>query len=631
MAGISPNPVQNWGSIIQSTPLMESEAARNQALTGLVQQQTVGAGIANQLSGLNLGLFRGVLQNFEGQMGPEGQAPSAPGGAAPVQSDDAQSDQSGAQAPQSQAAIPVPGVATSNQSGEQNSAAPAPEANIPMNQGAIEALLRNRFFVNPAGTPQMQRNLQMAALTGNPGLLNYAKEQRDLYVKSANAQNQMDANKLYDLMNTVVSAPKGTALSTLERIEPSAAARIRAVAKAHEQQPDALARQYATWVATATHQYTGRPVIYDQAGVPRDEVTGLPLTGVPQAGLSPYAYSLLAEHGAQMVKVNNPDGSVTTEPLWKANGSGSLQQWMLRTAARQGAYAPGGAGSNMAIAQSGRAAAAVQARQQAQPQQPPGAAAPVAAADDHPVLQKALADPTFRQPAFSGPAGTGPSTVAKAEQAEIGKSYGTLYDEGAQTLDAAKSQLTYLRAAQKVLNDPKTTDFTTLGLPGSAIAEVNRLWGSGGNAATRRQEIVKYLSNAALQNARQLYGSRMTQTEVKLQLEQMNPNAHMTPKALNNLLQEQLRIAQYYQKEGQYVHPYLQATNNPLAYYQWFQQYWPMQKVANGEANPNAGSSPAATPSKAMPSEGTLQAYAAKYFHGNLDQAVAFLRTHNYQ
>lgn len=586
-------PMLNLSDVSQ-LPENVANMGLTQAQTGLVGEQAKQVGLQNMLTGLNLDYYKRALADYSGQ---QGVVPDEQTGGAP--------------APNGAPAAPgAPATSPSNAGGESsNGAPPPPPGALPLDAAGIQAALRNQFFVNPAGTPQQQAQIVRAAALKalNPGLLAAATSQRDNYVKSATAESQKNANTLYDLMTTVANAPSGAAMATLERVSPEAAQLIQQKLGEGGDE-DAAARHYAQTVAMNAHQYTGRGVVFNKNGdgIPRDAVTQMPVTGVPHQGPTPGQWLTFANEAMKPVTLNQGTATIQ-EPQWKYAKAPNPQTYMLQQAARLGLIAPGGAGSNLALAR------ARQALQQVQSSQPQGAPQPgqnpTQITSTDPVMHKALQDTSYRLQTPTYAPGQG-ATKGESDQegATVEAKTNLLKDAATGTL-AASQAMTYLKAAKQILDSKGQSPVTGLWAP--IAHQISRVW--GGVNATNYQEVAKYLSNAALQNARALYGSRMTQTEVKLQLEQMNPHTTMTDKAIRDLIDENLRNSQYTVQMARRAKLYLHAGNDPQYYYDWNEQYWPQEDVVNSQSNSNApalskSAAPASQPSAPVRVTSPMQA-----------------------
>lgn len=166
---------------------------------------------------------------------------------------------------------------------------------------------------------------------------------------------------------------------------------------------------------------------------------------------------------------------------------------------------------------------------------------------------------------------------------EASKKKAQLVDENGQAASLANQQLQYNREALQALPTaevgPMSEWLTTnrqrlieLGVPASVIPS------SG--TVTPTLALNKYLLNAALQGARQIYGSRMTQNEVKLQTEEMSPSAHMTADAIRSLVQQNDVLAQYSVQRNADLQRYLNAGGDPQQFEAWYNSRRPVTEFA---------------------------------------------------
>lgn len=288
---------------------------------------------------------------------------------------------------------------------------------------------------------------------------------------------------------------------------------------------------------------------------------------------------MIAQAGVEPVQEKSGLQTIMV-PRWKAAGFPSLAQYMLSTAASYGKYNGSMPGANQVHAQVRQIATAVQAAHAKATGQQPGQ---IQTSD--PVLTKALSDKSYRVSAPPSTPGVSATPGQIEYSKELGKQKGELYNDAQEATDTASQSLMYLKAAQEVLANPETPT----NISGPAANLVSQVMSAAhitsGNWATQYQEIAKNLANAALQNARSLYGNRMTQMEVRMQKEELNPHQTMTKEALKNLIKEQTNNFQYIVTQAQRVGPYLKAGNNPMRFDVWYQKYWPRQQVTKGVFN----------------------------------------------
>lgn len=602
---------QNWGGIVANIPQTAANVTQTNAQTGLINQQAQGLNIANQRAAIGLALYKHVLGDFTGQQAQGVPDETSSGSSSPAAgSDTAGSDQSGTAG--------QPSARTAQQGGSDQSGEDSVDSGFPDDFNPAE--MRQAFWVNPAGSPRSQQMLLEAAMTGDQGLLQYAQQQRNLQVTSDTAESQKRANDFYDVMGTVANAPKGAALQTLERIAPPLADRIEKQYSNDPAEQDAVARAAAMHLAATAHQYTGRPLALGPDGVYRDKVTGMQVP-VPVAGMSPADYANLTAKGEALVSVPQSDGTDKQMPLWQADKAPNLAAWAAQQAAR------GQAQANIAQSPLGRVpslppglhpAVAAAAMNHPALNQPPGAAPSPTAQPSQPPAQTpaqaqynqqmrtALSDKEYRlqqTPVVSGQSAT---PAAIAQQKETVQARAQLMQDSQAATSAASQALTYLRAAQIVMQSKGKAPI--VGPFGGIIAQASRVFG-GHLDATNFQSVAKYLGNAALQNARSTYGARMTQSEVRLQLEELSPSTKMTPDAINDLLAENTRNALYTLQSARRVRPYLMAGNDPQSYAEWNEQYFKQEDIVNAStkqaAAPNrSGSSAPAIPAGAKTATG---------------------------
>jgi hypothetical protein len=81
--------------------------------------------------------------------------------------------------------------------------------------------------------------------------------------------------------------------------------------------------------------------------------------------------------------------------------------------------------------------------------------------------------------------------------------------------------------------------------------------------------VIKNLGNSALQGARLAYGSRMSTTEVVLQLERLSANADQPAGAIKSLIKEGQAMAQYDSDTGKLAPLYLHSGGDPIQFESW--------------------------------------------------------------
>lgn len=117
---------------------------------------------------------------------------------------------------------------------------------------------------------------------------------------------------------------------------------------------------------------------------------------------------------------------------------------------------------------------------------------------------------------------------------------------------------------------------TEAGVPESLIP-------SSGSVVPTMQ-LNKALKNAALQGARQIYGPRMSQMEVKLQTEEMSPSSSMMRDAIASLMRQNDIRNMYAQARAEDYSQYMSRGGNPLRFESWYATNFPLTKFADAAA-----------------------------------------------
>ena len=317
---------------------------------------------------------------------------------------------------------------------------------------------------------------------------------------------------------------------------------------------------------------TGKPIFSTpQNGV---QTTYDPTTGAPSQSLVPGAAAAAgAMTGAETAaKVNNtpmmvPMGSGVEAPRYPGQIPG--------LGAPPGAQTPGappGAAPAIGVTRAPAPAS-------------PAAAAPLAAAKP--------TDLWSTVPKLPIPNTPGQSTDtfhqkllenAAAKHAELQNTYGQQSDLADQKLQYNAEALKALPNAEVgPLSDWLTTNrqrLLELGMPEGLIPS------SG--TVTPTLELNKNLLNTALQGARSIYGSRMTQNEVKLQTEEMSPGVSMTRDAIGSLIQQDNIRNGYAKQRASDYQTYVAKGGDPMQFEQWYASKRPLQRFAAQSQTPAA-------------------------------------------
>ena len=289
------------------------------------------------------------------------------------------------------------------------------------------------------------------------------------------------------------------------------------------------------------------------------------MRGAPAAKGAIAAGKAAGEKSADIVQVDMGDGTTQQVPYNVARrilGGGAVGLGGGQAPAARPAVAPAPAAAPAAAPQP---AAAV-------PQIPPQLAQP-------------LSDSSFRAELPQAPVGRTLNDAQKTQQQKFVSNAFELKQEGEQTTQGAATTLTYIKAAQAILNSGGHIPTGLTAPMQSAISRGMAALDMGpGDWAAKSQELVKYLGNLALSNAKATYGPRITQNEVRLQLEELSPSQSMQPQAIADMLDKLGRISQYAIDSADRSRYYLSAHNEPLDFAKWNQKYFPMAEATTPAA-----------------------------------------------
>jgi hypothetical protein len=590
---------QNFG------PTAVANQQQTQANTQNIQQQTQAAAMQNKIMSARMPLILSQLNDETS----------------------GQSDKSGATGLKGPASQGGPGdqpTTPGSDIADEDKSAVNPDQNF-YQPALIDAALRSKYFV-PQYTPQEMQALQKAYRVDPQNQYGMGPQRvmamHDMRVQSQTQQNQMGARDDFDKMHAVTDAPDGNAMDVLEASHPETVAAIR---KQFAKDPDAAmdedaaARMFASHVAGAVHQYTGREAVKGDDGVYRDKDTGITIPGVEKVGLSTDQYIKLA-HEAITPSVDMPDGSggsIKVAP-WKAaqmsgakniNGPGD---WMMVRASQLGM--PGAASTlsgNSAQKQEARATAQsaldnVQGQHAAAPATNPSGqpksqngtgSARNAQGNIDPQLTDALHDdkydytPTNNGQPYKPAIGATPPPQVMEDMKNQTAARNDLAKTSNQGVGAASAALTMYKAAQDVLAKGNYDG----GAWNAELAKYSKWLPAGwqNHMTGDYQETAKYLGTAALQSGKGIF-AKMTQMEAKMLVNELNPSPSMDPGALRDMISKGASMAQYSLDSSKRVPAYLHAGKDANQFNSWNQEHFPMQtETQPTTAKPNAGVAPA--------------------------------------
>jgi hypothetical protein len=203
-------------------------------------------------------------------------------------------------------------------------------------------------------------------------------------------------------------------------------------------------------------------------------------------------------------------------------------------------------------------------------------------------------------------------TMSKLNQAgpvrtELTTLLGNQASAANQTLELNKEALAALPTAEVgPMSDWLTNNRSTLlqlGVPANLIP--------ASGSVTPTLELNKALTNAALQGAKNTFGSRMTQNEVKLQTEQMSPSAEMTRDAIASLVNQSNVKAKYTLQQAQDFQRYDQMGGDPSQFLTSYSNGRPLTRFAAIQNTPPQQLQAAMQRLQANPS--LLSDFKAKY------------------
>lgn len=120
----------------------------------------------------------------------------------------------------------------------------------------------------------------------------------------------------------------------------------------------------------------------------------------------------------------------------------------------------------------------------------------------------------------------------------------------------------------------------------------------GSEKVTPTLELNKVLKQSALQGARQVFGSRMTQMEVKLQHEELSPSPSMTRDAIESLMKQDDIKQMYAKQRADDYGKYISNHGDPLKFESWYSKNFPLTDFAKQH---NQEGTPVTTPQPKVP------------------------------
>lgn len=201
--------------------------------------------------------------------------------------------------------------------------------------------------------------------------------------------------------------------------------------------------------------------------------------------------------------------------------------------------------------------------------------------------------------------------AAGEKDAQLSSQYG-------QEANLADQKMQYNADAMKLLSQAETG-------PSSEWLTENRArlleWGvpeslvPGDKTVTPTLELNKVLKQSALQGARAIFGSRMTQMEVRLQHEELSPSTSMTKDAIASLIQQDNIKSQYAKQRADDYGKYIQQGGDPHRFESWYSKNFPLTDFAKQHSQ--EGTSVITQQPKVPPGAVTRQIGGKTYYQQN--------------
>lgn len=212
-----------------------------------------------------------------------------------------------------------------------------------------------------------------------------------------------------------------------------------------------------------------------------------------------------------------------------------------------------------------------------------------------PSTNAAPTDPWVTVPKRATPTGMGQTTFDQAMQGEQAKDAGELAKKFGGEASIANQRMALNNQALSLVDQADT------GPGATQIADIKNLLTSRfgvsedafQNTPTSTQVLNKDLLNAATQKAKQIYGARMTQSEVMLQIHEGAPNVDFTKGAIKFLLNTDNKGAQYSIQQANDLGKYVQMGGDPQQFEGWYAKSFPLTQAIGsvhppGKVNPQA-------------------------------------------
>lgn len=595
MADLPVEPVLNYGQMLGSygdSLATQDNAAtsrlsalaqlpQTRAQTALTQAQTAAANINTQKTSM-------LLQAIQQNMNP----PSV-------------NDQSASAGMPQNGAAGSGDIASSASGGSGRSAAADAIADAGLDPAAIMKHAEQQFNVKDVWTPQELQALSIAKAQeaiGMTGAQQNVKMQHDARIQNLRSQAEVAASEKYDDAYAVSSDDAaGHRIATISRYNPDAATAIQRLADKKGWTPeeaDQFAKHWADEVGSSVHRFSARPIKVGSDGIARDEQTGQPVLGAIPEGLSAKDYSDIYKSGFDDVHTfRNGQEAVIKRYDFASDGKLNPQQYAnaianQRINAQRGAAAGNSTTNNSPTGAAPSAAPAQGSRQ--------GVAAPAASQGQNikdPALRDALNDTDYdwHKPVTPGNQKRDPGDQTTIDQQKEAKK--NLYDQSNEAIRTASLNNMYLDAARQAL-DPNAV-LPQSGPVAALIAKFSSVAPLGHDAAAQRQELSKYLLNAAVQSGKANFGKNYSTSENDIQTHELSPSADMNTPALLHLIDKGKLNNQYNIDTAHRVGAYISAGKDAQRFDDWNNAHFDRSTYVNGKPT-GEPAAPAARPGQVV-------------------------------
>jgi hypothetical protein len=454
------------------------------------------------------------------------------------------------------------------QTAPQSGSSPPRKPLFSLDPAQIASNDRSRYFVPSNYTPEeLQAKTQGNVVSGmskNPAFSSNPQFVHDQRIQRLEVANHNDAQDQYDKFYNVATAPNAgdQAYTNAKMVVPEDAVQI---AKAVGLDPNrenqwssddrakanAAALEYATHKTESLFQWTGdkSDVL---AGAKVNGRTSQPLIGRLAQTLTPEQAS-----GRQVALAH-------AETL----GAG-LPQTIGSIINGQGASQPPAPGA--APAAPPATARPPIRNSPAAPKAPPAAAY----SSGDPDLDKALADPAFRPQALPRVTDQVSLQAAKDKQKAISDANTGLQSDSESAAQSSAAALQYALAAKQIMD---SKGVPTTGFFGPLAKQITSI--VNGSNASNYEELAKDLGNLAVQSSKGNF-PHATEKENMVQFEQLSPSTAHTPKALADLLDQNIRTNQWTLDTANRAKDYVKYGNDPQNFFKWNQKHFSRSDAVN--------------------------------------------------